>query len=235
MAQAQPILNASLKLLVIEDSEDDALLLVGCFKRAGHSLEFQRVDNASATRQALLGGRWDAILSDHSMPGFNALSALALMQELNLDLPFIIVSGVIDEETAIAAMRAGAHDYLSKDHLDRLVPAVEREIREATNRAEHRAALAAVQENEARFRSLVSNIPGMAFQLLQTQEGGLRFLYVSEGSAALLGLSPTELTASPQLFFDAVHSEDRSSIETALSLSAAKLIASELGWPHPQH
>ncbi len=228
MAQSQPNKNASLKLLIIEDAEDDALLLISCFKRAGHSLEFERVDNAHTTRQALLDGRWDAILSDHSMPGFNALSALELMQELNLDLPFIIVSGVIDEETAIAAMRAGAHDYLSKDHLDRLVPAVEREIREAKNRAERRAALAAVQENEARFRSLVSNIPGMVFQLLQTQDGRLRFLYVSEGSAALLGLSPTELTASPQLFFDAIHAEECDSINMALSLSAANL--TQVNW-----
>ncbi len=228
MAQAQPSNNISLNILVIEDSEDDALLLAGCFKRAGYALEFQRVENASATRQAMRSVRWDAILSDHSMPGFNALAALELMQELSLDLPFIIVSGVIDEDTAIAAMRAGAHDYLSKDHLDRLVPAVEREIREARNRAERRAALAAVQENEARFRSLVSNIPGMVFQLLHTQGGELRFLYVNEGSNTLLGLSPPELASSPRLFFDAIHSEDRGSIDAALSLSAAKL--SQVNW-----
>ena len=228
MAQTQPNKNASLTMLIIEDSEDDALLLAGCFKRAGYTLEFQRVENAAATQKAMSTRGWDAILSDHSMPGFNALAALELMQELHLDLPFIIVSGVIDEETAIAAMRAGAHDYLSKDHLDRLVPAVEREMREAKNRAERRAALEAVQENEARFRALVSNVPGMVFQLLRTRDGELRFLYVSEGSAGLLGLAPQELTSASWLFFDVIHAGDRESLDAALSVSAGNL--SQVNW-----
>ena len=228
MASSQPNKNLALKLLVIEDSEDDALLLVGCFKRAGYSLEFRRVENADSTREAMLSGRWDAILSDHSMPGFNALAALELMQGLHLDLPFIIVSGVIDEETAIAAMRAGAHDYLSKDRLDRLVPAVEREIREAKNRAERRTALAAVQENEARFRALVSNIPGMVFQLLRTRDGELRFLYVSEGSTALLSLAPHELISAPQRFFNAIHGDDRKAFDDALAQSTDDL--TQMNW-----
>ena len=225
MAQAQSHLKngAPLNILIIEDSEDDALLLAGCFKRAGHAIEFRRVEDADATREALLAGRWDAILSDHSMPGFNALAALALMQALHLDLPFIIVSGVIEEETAIAAMRAGAHDYLSKDRLDRLVPAVEREMREAKNRAERRAALETVQDNAARFRALVSNIPGMVFQLLRAGQGEYRFLYVSEGAEDLLGRASAELLAVPGLFFDALQAGDRPGFETALSRSAANL------------
>ena len=228
MAQPQQKNNASLTILIIEDSEDDALLLASCFKRAGYELEFQRVENADATRQAMLAGSWDAILSDHSMPGFNALAALALMQELHLDLPFIIVSGVIDEETAIAAMRAGAHDYLSKDRLDRLVPAVEREMREAKNRAERRSALETVKDNEARFRALVSNIPGMVFQLLRPTDGAFRFLYVSEGAEALLGRTPDELSAEPRLFFDNIHSEDRPTFEAALARSANNL--TQMNW-----
>lgn len=228
MAQPQQKNNASLTILIIEDSEDDALLLASCFKRAGYQLEFQRVENADAARQAMLAGGWDAILSDHSMPGFNALAALALMQELRLDLPFIIVSGVIDEETAIAAMRAGAHDYLSKDRLDRLVPAVEREMREAKNRAERRSALETVKDNEARFRALVSNIPGMVFQLLRPADGAFRFLYVSEGAEALLGRTPDELSAEPRLFFDNIHPEDRPTFEAALARSANNL--TQMNW-----
>jgi PAS domain S-box-containing protein len=228
MAQVQPHKKTSLNVLIIEDSEDDALLLAGCFKRAGYTLQFKRVENASTARQAMLAGQWDAILSDHSMPGFNALAALALMQELHLDLPFIIVSGVIEEETAIAAMRAGAHDYLSKDRLDRLVPAVEREMREANNRAERRTALETVKDNEARFRALVSNIPGMVFQLLHQMDGGFRFLYVSEGAEALLGRTPSELVAAPVPFFDAIHAEDRPAFEAALSCSAEDL--SQMNW-----
>lgn len=228
MAQSQQKNNASLTILIIEDSEDDALLLASCFKRAGYQLEFQRVENAEAARHAMRNGNWDAILSDHSMPGFNALAALALMQELHLDLPFIIVSGVIEEETAIAAMRAGAHDYLSKDRLDRLVPAVEREMRETKNRAERRIALETVKDNEARFRALVSNIPGMVFQLLRQLDGAFRFLYVSEGAEALLGRTPDQLSAEPRLFFASIHPEDRPTFEAALSRSADTL--SQMNW-----
>jgi PAS domain S-box-containing protein len=223
MAQPQPENKASLNVLIIEDSEDDALLLAGCFSRAGYALAHVRAENADATRSALLGRRWDAVLSDHSMPGFSAMGALRLMQELGLDLPFIIVSGVIEEETAIAAMRAGAHDYLSKDRLDRLVPAVEREIREARHRAERRAALEAVQENEARFRTLVSNIPGMVFQMVRRADGRLNFLYVSEGCAALLGTRPEALIADSSTFFDAVAMGERPLLDATIAASARNL------------
>lgn len=220
MAQSPSQNGNAISLLIIEDSEDDALLLAACFRRADYQIDFRRVENTEDTRQALLSGHWDAILSDHSMPGFNATAALELMQELHFDLPFIIVSGVIDEETAIAAMRAGAHDYLSKNHLDRLVPAVEREIREAKNREERRAALTTIQENEARFRALVSNIPGMVFQLQRGADGALRFLYVNEGATTLLALAPQELLDDPHRFFDAIHPDDRESLDKAISLSA---------------
>lgn len=228
MAQPRPNKQTPLQVLIIEDSEDDTLLLAGCFKRAGYALDYERVDNAEATRTALLAHPWHAVLADHSMPSFSADSALKLMQELQLDLPFIIVSGVIGEETAIAAMRAGAHDYLSKDRLDRLIPAVEREMREAKNRAERRAALEAVKGNEVRFRALVSNIPGMVFQLVRRGDGSLQFLYVSEGSTALLGISPVELTAAPQRFFATIHAEDRASFDTAMAGSARDL--SPVNW-----
>jgi PAS domain S-box-containing protein len=224
----QPDPKIPIRLLIVEDSEDDALLLVGCFRRAGYAPAFERVDNAEATRRALLAGGWDVVLSDHSMPGFDALAALALMQGLQLDLPFIIVSGVIEEETAIAAMRAGAHDYLSKERLDRLVPAVEREMREARNRAERRMALATVRENEARFRALVCNIPGMVFQLIRAADGAYRFSYVSDGVQALLGHAPAQLLASPGIFFDAIHDEDRPSFEKALADSANDLV--QVNW-----
>ena len=228
MAQPQPKKPTVLHVLIIEDSEDDALILAGCFKRAGYHLDYERVENAAATRAALLARSWDAVLSDHSMPSFSADSALKLMQELQLDLPFIIVSGVIDEETAIAAMRAGAHDYLSKDRIDRLIPAIEREMREAKNRAERRAALEAVKENEARFRALVSDIPGMVFQLARRRDDELQFLYVSEGSTDLLGLASADLTVAPQRFFNAIHPEDRVSFETAMADSAHDL--SQVNW-----
>jgi len=223
MGPTQSNKQTPLRVLIIEDSEDDALLLVSCFRRAGYALDYERVESAEATRVALLAHPWHAVLSDHSMPNFSANAALKLMQEVALDLPFIIVSGVIEEETAIAAMRAGAHDYLSKDRLDRLVPAVEREMREAKNRAERRAALDAVQESEARFRALVSNIPGMVFQLVRRDDGDLRFLYVSEGAAALLGVAPQQLCDESRQFFDTIDATDRVSFDSAMAASARQL------------
>lgn len=223
MAQPQPHKQSPLHILIIEDSEDDALLLGNCFRHAGYALDYQRVENREATRTALQAHTWDAVLSDHSMPSFSAMGALDLMHQLGHDLPFIIVSGVMDEEAAVAAMRAGAHDFLSKDRLDRLVPAVEREVRQARNRAERRTALEAVQESEARFRALVANIPGMVFQMVRRADHNLRFVYVSDGCAAVLGANPEDLIADPARFFGIVAAEDLPSLDATIAASAANL------------
>ena len=214
----QAIPPQTLRLLIVEDSEDDALLLLHRFRSAGYTVQYRRVDNALDMRIALQAQAWDAVLSDHRMPAFNANAALTLMQSLDYDLPFIIVSGVIDEETAIAAMRAGAHDYLSKDKLDRLVPAVERERREASNRAERRSALEAVHESEARYRTLATNLPGMVFQL--RLEGDLPLLtYASEGCMLLLAQQPEQVCADASLFTNMIEAEDRAGLEAALMRS----------------
>lgn len=209
-----------LRLLVIEDSDDDAVLLAACFRDAGYHLKIGRAWSADSLNEALDGGVWDGVISDHNMPQFNAVSALGMLQQRSLDIPFIIVSGVIDEETAVAAMRAGASDYMSKERLDRLVPAMEREIREAHNRTERRTALEAVRESEARFRALAANIPGMVFQITREDQGQLRFLYVSEGCNALLDLRPAELLDAPHLFVDMIVDEDRLGLLQAMAESA---------------
>ncbi len=224
MTATEPIL----RLLIIEDSEDDALLLVHRFKQAGYRLEHERVETPEAMRRALCERTWDAVLSDHSMPGFSGLAALKLMQDLHLDLPFIIVSGVIEEETAVAAMRAGAHDYLGKNKLERLIPAVERELREARNRAERRSALVTIRESEHRFGVLVANIPGMVYQLAQDPSGRFKFLYVSGGCMALLGIAPDALLADPRSFVNRVLPEDRTTLESMLRGSAAD--SSTVNW-----
>ena len=130
----------SLRVLLVEDVPSDADLLVRHLTRAKFAVEHRRVDTAEAMRQALADGTWDLILCDYSMPGFDAPAALRIYQECGLDIPFIVVSGTIGEETAVAMMRAGAHDYLLKSALGRLVPAIERELREALTRREHRQA-----------------------------------------------------------------------------------------------
>jgi DNA-binding NtrC family response regulator len=146
-----------LKVLNVEDSERDAALLSSHLSRAGYEVISERVETPEAMRAALSAREWDAILCDYSMPHFNALSALALLKEMRLDIPFIIISGTIGEEIAVEAMRAGAHDYLMKDNLARLAPAIERELHEAENRHARRFAEAALRESEDRYRDLVEH------------------------------------------------------------------------------
>ncbi len=134
-----------LRLLLVEDSEGDARLLLMELRRNGYEPAFERVETASAMRAALEREPWDAVLSDHKLPRFSSTAALEVLQELSLDLPFIIVSGVIGEETAVPAMKAGAHDYILKDNLARLVPGIERELREAEVRRKRREAEEALE------------------------------------------------------------------------------------------
>ncbi len=128
----------TLRLLLVEDSADDAQLLLLELRRAGYDIDWERVETAETLTAALTRREWDVVVSDFSMPTLDALAALAIVQRHGLDLPFIIVSGTMGEETAVETMRAGAHDYLLKGHLRRLAPAIERELREAGVRREQR-------------------------------------------------------------------------------------------------
>lgn len=123
-----------LRVLVVEDAEDDAALLARELRRAGFATTMERVETAAEMRAALDRAAWDLVIADYTLPQFGALDALALLKQRQLDLPFIIVSGTIGEETAVSAMKAGAHDYFMKGNLARLVPAIQRELREAAER-----------------------------------------------------------------------------------------------------
>jgi len=148
-----------LRVLLAEDSESDAKLLVHELRRGVESLEFERVEHPDAMRAALENQVWDVVISDWSMPTFSGLSALALVGELGLDIPFIIVSGTIGEEVAVEAMHAGAHDYLIKGNLKRLNAAIEREIREAQVRAARRTAETELAKAAQRYRALFDHSP----------------------------------------------------------------------------
>jgi signal transduction histidine kinase len=148
-------MNPSLKVLIVEDSEDDMLLMLRQLRLGGYDVESDRVETSATLQAALEKKHWDLILSDYTMPEFSALDALGVLQSLNLDLPFIIVSGTIGEETAVAAMKAGANDYLIKGNLARLVPAVERELREVEVRQQQHRAEQALQDSEERYRLLM--------------------------------------------------------------------------------
>lgn len=133
-------MSKALRVLIVEDSEADALLLLRELRSGGYDPGFERVDNPDDMSKALGTREWDIIISDYVMPQFTGLAALQLMKEKALDLPFIIVSGQIGEDVAVDAMKAGAHDYIIKGRLARLVPAIERELREAEVRRKHREA-----------------------------------------------------------------------------------------------
>jgi len=133
-------METPLRVLMVEDSEDDAVLVSRELKRSGFGIDFERVDTPEDMWSALNHKNWDIVVADYSMPRFNGLAALALLQQSGLDLPFVIVSGTIGEEVAVAAMKAGAHDYVMKDKLARLGPAVRRELHEAEVRNARREA-----------------------------------------------------------------------------------------------
>ncbi|HLF59346.1 MAG TPA: diguanylate cyclase, partial [Alphaproteobacteria bacterium] len=133
-------MGTPLRALIIEDSEDDTLLLMRELRSGGYEPEYERVDSAAGLTSALERREWDIVFCDYTLPRFGGAQALAMVRERGLDVPFIFVSGTIGEETAVQMMKLGANDYLMKGNLRRLLPAVERELREAQTRGERRRA-----------------------------------------------------------------------------------------------
>ena len=150
-----------LRVLIIEDSEDDTRRLVRELERDGYESTFKRVDTAEAMAAALDEQAWDLVIADYSMPSFSSPAALKLLKEKELDLPFIIVSGTIGEDRAVEAMKAGAHDFILKNNLKRLLPAIQRELREASGR---RARLRAeARLNQLALYDLLTGLPNRQF------------------------------------------------------------------------
>ncbi|MBI2223984.1 MAG: response regulator [Betaproteobacteria bacterium] len=212
-----------LRVLIVEDSADDAELILDVLRMDGFDVDSLRVETAAAMQDALDGGNWDLILSDYNLPSFSAAEALAVSKDRKLDLPFIIVSGCIGEEAAVALMKAGAHDFVMKESAARLVPAVHRCLLETETRRQFNLAQIALRRSEARFRAIASNLPGVVFQWLQEKDGTVVCPYASEGSVALFGLSPAALQETPGLFLDRILPEDRESYDQAMAASARNL------------
>jgi two-component system sensor histidine kinase UhpB len=147
-----------LKVLLVEDSENDAILLVRELRRADYEPEYLRVESQKAMETAIDGKTWDIVLSDFVIPGFGGLKALQLIRKKDPDIPFLIVSGQIGEDIAVATMRAGANDYIMKNNLRRLVPAVQRELAEAIDRRERRKAEQQRDQAEAEIRALANRL-----------------------------------------------------------------------------
>jgi PAS domain S-box-containing protein len=200
-------MTTPLRVLLVEDSEDDALLLVRELRLRGYTLTFERVETAPSMRAALQRGTWDVVISDWAMPNFSAPAALDLLKEEGIDIPFIIVSGSIGEETAVDAMRAGAHDFVLKDKLTRLTPALARELREMEARSNADVALrrseGRLRNSEARFRALIER----SADLISLTAADGTTLYLSPAVESILGYPPEHFLGQSSLAFS--HPDDR--------------------------
>ncbi len=181
-------MTTSLAVLMVEDSESDEQLIVRALKKAGYDVVSERVETAEQMRAAWGKRAWDIVISDYSLPQFDGRAALTLVRETGQDIPFIVVSGAIGEETAAAMMKAGAHDYLLKGNLARLAPAVERELAQAETRRERKRAEQALREREHRLSSIYDTVADVIFHLAVEKGGRYRFTSVNQ---AFRSVTPT--------------------------------------------
>ena len=181
----------ALRVLHVEDSENDSALVMRELRRGGFDPSFERVQTRVAFKDALRKKDWDIIISDYALPGYDGAAALADAQETGRDIPFILVSGTIGEETAVDAMRAGAHDYVLKNKLTRLAPAVARELHESKERGARRVAEDALRESEGRLRRLAES--GLVGIIVGENSG--KIVAANDAFLAMVGYSRADLEA----------------------------------------
>lgn len=177
-------MNHQLRMLILEDSEDDLLLLLREVRRGGVDPIYERTETAEGMRALLDSREWDVVIADYNMPRFGAMAALEIVKEREIDIPFIIVSGKIGEDLAVAAMKAGAHDYLMKGNLSRLVPAIEREVREADERRRRRQAEEAIRTQFNQISTIFDSLNAPVYVMdIDTSQ----LLYLNKYGAQLFG------------------------------------------------
>lgn len=179
-------MGKSLRVLIVEDSEDDALLVIRELERGGYDTTFERVETAEAMTAALEKQAWDIILSDYHLPHFSAPEALGLFQQSGLGLPFIVISGTVGEETAVETMKAGARDYLMKGNLTRLVSTIERELGEAEVRKERKQ----IEETLRLQAEIIANI-SEGIYLIRASDGVIA--YTNPKFDEIFGYNPGEI------------------------------------------
>ncbi len=218
-----------LRVLIVEDSEADALLLVRELRRGGYDVTFERVDTAEALIDALAHRQWDLVVSDYTMPHLCGTDALKLAREKNLDLPFIFASGTIGEDMAVAAMKQGANDYVFKGNLKRLVPAIEREMKEAELRRERRRTEKTLWESEERYRTLAEAAHDMI--VILDRDGCHQ--YINNYGARSFGRKPEEIIGRPLEDLFPAHIAERQRMSIRKILDTGEDMNEEMRIPLP--
>lgn len=212
---------------MVEDSEDDTLLVLRELRTGGFKVDYARVETAEQLIRVIKQKDWDIIISDYVLPRFSGLVALKTVQNMGIDLPFLIVSGIIGEEVAVEAMLAGAHDYILKGNLKRLVPAVKRALREARERRARRQAEAALRESQGILSTLMSNLPGMAYRCRNDRDRTME--YVSAGCFSLTGHEAKYLKKKGTIAYSQlIHPEDRAQVWAKIQAAVSQSVSFEL-------
>lgn len=175
-------------VLIIEDNEDDALLEVDELMNGGFNIVFKRVETREAMKECLKERRWECIISDYSLPQFSGIEALEVLKNSGMDIPFILISGIVGEETAVSAMKAGAQDYIMKGNLKRLVPTFERELREAKIRRQKNEAEKTIRSERIMLRTLIDNLPN----LIYIKDRNCRKILMNKADVEFIGYSNEE-------------------------------------------
>ncbi|PSJ18393.1 hybrid sensor histidine kinase/response regulator [Nitrosomonas supralitoralis] len=212
-----------LKILLIEHSAQDAERVLEILLRSGFQTDCLCVATVEDFLNALRLQDWNLILSDYASPHLGAHNVIELIKNQGLDIPVIIISSDVGEETADYIMALGAYDFMMKDNLARLVPVIRRSLSEVKNYQRFISAQAALQKSEALFQAITSNLPGVVFQFQLSKDNQAKFPYVSDASETLLGLSPQKLMGNPELFPALILAEDKESYRQLMLTSAERL------------
>ncbi len=210
------MMDRSIRILMVEDSEDDTQLLIRNLKKGGYNPVYERVETAAKMKQALRENEWDVILCDYKMPRFSVPSAIDVLKSAKIDIPFIVVSGTIGEETAVDCMRLGAHDYIMKSSLSRLCPAIAREMEEVKIRQREKQIEGKLRKSQESFATLLKSVPDI---IVRTDLEG-NVLFASDKAVQIGGYDYREFEGRNLLEFMAP--EDREKAITNLKLLMEK-------------